>query len=83
MPRHSDPGDQNVLEALVNVIVIINQINDHGSDGGHAEHGRGLCQAEDGDAHKSHLRLVDRPTQLICISDIYLFLYVNRQIQKT
>ena len=26
--------------------------------------------------------LVDRPTQLICISDIYLF-YVNRQIQKT
>ena len=27
-------------------------------------------------------RLVDRPTQLICISDIYL-LYVNRQIQKT
>ena len=25
--------------------------------------------------------VVDRPTQLICISDIYLF--VNRQIQKT
>ena len=28
------------------------------------------------------LEVVDRPTQLICISDIYL-LYVNRQIQKT
>ena len=29
--------------------------------------------------------LVDRPTQLICISDIYyyIYLYVNRQIQKT
>ena len=49
----SDPGDQNLLEALV--IVIINQIGDHGSDRGHAEHGRGLFQAEDGDAHKSHL----------------------------
>ena len=55
MLRNSDPGDQNILEALVNVIVIINQIGDHGSDRGHAEHGRGLCQAEDGDAHKSHL----------------------------
>ena len=30
----------------------------------------------------AHDTLVDRPTQLICISDIYL-LYVNRQIQKT
>ena len=26
--------------------------------------------------------VVDRPTQLICISDIYL-LYIKRQIQKT
>ena len=28
------------------------------------------------------IEIVDRPTQLICISDIYL-LYVNIQIQKT
>ena len=27
--------------------------------------------------------LFDRPTQLNCISDIYLLLFVNRQIQKT
>ena len=27
--------------------------------------------------------VVDRPTQLICITDIYLLLYVNIQIQKT
>ena len=31
-------------------------------------------------ATKSQLALVDRPTQLICISDIYLLLFVNRQI---
>ena len=30
------------------------------------------------------VRLVDRPIQLICISDIYLtIIVVNRQIQKT
>ena len=36
-------------------------------------------------ARESQHQLVDRPTQLICISDIYLllFVYVNRQIQKT
>ena len=28
-------------------------------------------------------KLVDRPTQLICISDIYLYLFDTRQIQKT
>ena len=29
------------------------------------------------------LLLVDRPTQIICVSDIYLFVDVKRQIRKT
>ena len=47
--------------------------------------GRRSVAREQDNLQAAAFSLVDRPTQLICISDTYLYLYLygNRQIQKT